>query len=210
MGALEIKIYAVGMLSTNCYFLIHKDTRQMVIVDPGADAERLKVKIQEQKLKPQAILLTHAHGDHILGVEYLKNAYQIPVYIHEVDSEPLLYADRNLSLMFGSETSIKADVCLKDQQELQLAGFEIRVLFTPGHTAGGCCYYLPQEQVLMSGDTLFYDSIGRTDFPGGSMSELLRSVRDKLMTLPDETDVYPGHGEPTTIGREREYNAWIR
>ena len=84
MGALEIKIYAVGMLSTNCYFLIHKDTRQMVIVDPGADAERLKVKIEEQKLKPQAILLTHAHGDHILGVEYLKNAYQIPVYIHAV------------------------------------------------------------------------------------------------------------------------------
>ena len=112
--------------------------------------------------------------------------------------------------MFGADISLKADVCLKDQQELTLAGFEIRVLFTPGHTAGGCCYYLPQEHALMSGDTLFYDSIGRTDFPGGSMSELLRSVGDKLMTLPDETDVYPGHGEPTTIGREREYNAWIR
>ena len=210
MGALEIKTYPVGMLSTNCYFLIRKDTRQTVIIDPGADAERLKVKIEEQQFEPQAILLTHAHADHIMGVEYLKNAYQIPVYIHEADSETLRYADRNLSVMFGADISLKADVCLKDQQELTLAGFEIRVLFTPGHTAGGCCYYLPQEHALMSGDTLFYDSIGRTDFPGGSMSELLRSVGDKLMTLPDETDVYPGHGEPTTIGREREYNAWIR
>ena len=111
--------------------------------------------------------------------------------------------------MIGRDEVYEADEFLKDEQELDLAGFHLRVLFTPGHTPGGCCYYFPYENVLFSGDTLFCESVGRTDFVGGSMGTLVRSIREKLMTLPEHTTVYPGHGEATTIENERLYNPYI-
>ena len=123
--------------------------------------------------------------------------------------ETLENEEMNLCHMTGEHHVFHADIYLKDEQELDLAGFHIRVLHTPGHTPGGCCYYFPYENVVFSGDTLFCTSVGRTDFPGGSMSDIIRSIKEKLMTLPDRTTVYPGHNDVTTIENERMYNPYL-
>ena len=131
------------------------------------------------------------------------------IYIDEDDKETLEDPEANVSYMMGESKVFHADVFLKDEQELDLAGFHIRVLHTPGHTKGGCCYYFPYEDVLFSGDTLFCTSVGRTDFKGGSSSELIRSIKEKLMVLPDRTTVYPGHNDVTSIENERMYNPYL-
>ena len=135
--------------------------------------------------------------------------WQIPVYAHEDEKETLVDPKLNVSWMMGREERFSADEFVKDEQELDLAGFHIRVLHTPGHTVGGCCYYLPYEDVVFSGDTLFCMSVGRTDFPKGSMSAIVRSIKEKLMVLPEHTKVYPGHNDVTTIENERMYNPYL-
>ena len=135
--------------------------------------------------------------------------FNIPIYAHEAEKDTLEDPMANVSWMVRRDEVYHADVFVKDEQELDLAGFHIRVFHTPGHTAGGCCYYLPYEEVVFSGDTLFAQSVGRTDFPGGSMSKIVRSIKDKLMTLPEHTTVYPGHNEITTTERERMYNPYL-
>ena len=177
MAPLSIQIYVVGPVQTNCYFAINDDTKEVLIIDPGASAKQLAEKVKEQGLKPVAILLTHGHFDHATGAGELAQFY--------------------------------ADEYLKDEQEIDLAGFHIRVFLTPGHTVGGCCYYFPYQNTLFSGDSLFQTSIGRTDFPKGSASQLIHAIREKLMPLPDETAVYTGHGDMTTIGTERMYNPYL-
>lgn len=210
MADLTVKQFVVGPVCTNCYFAVNENTKEMFVVDPGDEAELLEKQIEALGVKPVAVLLTHGHFDHAGAAAALKEKYQIPVYVHEAERETLADPSINLSgSMMGRPKVYSADYFMKDGEEVELAGMKIRVLFTPGHTAGGACYYLPKEMVLFSGDTLFCESIGRTDFPGGSASTLIRSIREKLLPLPDFIKVYPGHNEITTIGNERGYNPYL-
>lgn len=207
---MHLEQYVVGMVATNCYLVENTLTKESLIIDPGAEAERLQQAIGERKQKPVAILLTHGHFDHAAAAGELAKQYQIPVYAHEAERRTLETPALNLSQgMGGSADSYHADVFLSDEQELDLAGFHIRVLFTPGHTPGGCCYYIPREDVVFSGDSLFCGSIGRTDFPEGSARRLIDGVRSKLMVLPEQTLVLPGHDSRTTIEQERMYNPFL-
>ena len=176
------------MIGTNCYLVINEETKESVMVDPGAYPAKVKNAVKEQGLKLKAVLLTHAHFDHIMGLSDVMEDVKVPVYVEEAD----------LPMMTDG-----------DGQQLEIAGFQFRVIHTPGHTPGGCCYYMEQEGVLFSGDTLFQTSVGRSDFPGGSASALVRSVKEKLLVLPEETHVYPGHMEETTIGYEKLHNPFI-
>ena len=209
MAPLRIETYIVGPVQTNCYFAINDDTKEVLVIDPGASAEKLAEKIKEQGLKPAAILLTHGHFDHATGAEELAKILQVKIYAEEKEKETLENPQLNLSGWQGSSLVFHADEYLKDEQEIDLAGFHIRVLLTPGHTVGGCCFYFPYQNAIFSGDTLFQTSVGRTDFPKGSMSQLINGIREKLLPLPDETAVYTGHGEMTTIGTERMYNPYL-
>lgn len=209
MEPLRVEQYVVGMVQTNCYFAMNDNTKETLIVDPGASASKLAERIEKEKLNPVAILLTHGHFDHAGGAEELADRYGIQIYAHEAERETLENPAINLSGWEGKERAYRADCYLKDEQEIDLAGFHIRVFHTPGHTVGGCCYFLPYQNVVFCGDTLFAQSVGRTDFPKGSASELIRSIKEKLMTLPEDVTVYPGHNEITTIGTERMYNPYL-
>ncbi len=209
MADLQVLEYTVGEIGTNCYFLVNTDTKETIIVDPGGSAPMLTRHIAEQGLRPVAIFLTHAHYDHAHDAKTLKKEYQIPVYAHEAERETLSDPNINVSSMFGAPESYEADIFVRDGQELDVAGFHIQTIFTPGHTAGGVCYYLPEEKALFCGDTLFCGSIGRTDFPGGSTLQLLRVIHEKLLTLPRDTRVYPGHMSTTTIGQEINTNPFL-
>ena len=194
----------------NCYIAINEDTNESIIIDPGSAFERIKSAVESTGTKPVAILLTHGHFDHAGEAASTAKEYGIKVYTHEATAEELKNPSINLSGdMFGDSKSYSADVFLKDDEEIDLAGLHIKCLFTPGHTPGGCCFYFPSEDIVFTGDTLFSGSVGRTDFPGGSMSQLVGSIKSKLMTLSDDTICYPGHNEPTTIGTERIYNPFL-
>ncbi|MCM1107290.1 MAG: MBL fold metallo-hydrolase [Blautia sp.] len=209
MGKLKVEQYVVGPVQTNCYFVINEETKELLVIDPGAGAKQLAGRVREQELKPAAILLTHGHFDHAAGAQELAAELGVQIYIHEADRETLADPKSNVSWMMGEGAVYQADIFLKDGQELDLAGFHIRVLHTPGHTVGGACYYFPYEDTLFSGDTLFCGSVGRTDFEGGSMANLVRSIKEKLLVLPERTVVYTGHGEATTIESERMYNSYL-
>lgn len=209
MSKFEIKSYQVGQIGTNCYLMCNLDTKEMLIIDPGDEADVLKVKINETGCTPKAILLTHGHFDHILAMNDLKNFYGVSIYAHEKEREMLQDTKSNMLSQMGITEPFEADIYMHGDAKLQLAGFAIQVFLTPGHTPGGCCYYFAAEKVLFSGDTLFNGSVGRTDFPGGSMSALIRSVEEKLFVLPEDVTVYPGHEGPTNIGREKKFNPYF-
>lgn len=207
---MEIKRLIVGMVQTNCYIAVHPETKEAVIVDPGDEAARIEDALAQTGAKAKAILLTHGHFDHIGAVEELRRTYGIACYAGEKEQEVLENTAWNLSVSFcGGGFTLRADHFLADGQVLKLAGFEIQVIHTPGHTKGGVCYYLPQEHAVFSGDTLFKTSIGRSDFPTGSTSELVRSVRALLERLPDDTAVYTGHEGTTQISYEKKFNPFI-
>lgn len=206
MGQTMMQIVPAGSMRTNCYFIYDDDTKELIIADPAGEADRLKSMVAERGLKPQAILLTHGHFDHIGAVDEIRKAYGIPAYCLDAEKEILENTEYNLSAWMGESFAVKPDRLLTDKQELVLAGFSIRVIATPGHTKGSCCYYFKEDGFLLSGDTLFLESYGRTDFPTGSMSELACSIKEKLFALPEETPVYSGHGDPTTIEHEKRYN----
>ena len=167
-------------------------------------------KALDEGLRLKAVLLTHGHGDHILAVNDLKKTFGIPVYAAADEESLLRDPDRNLSAsLFGCPVTVGPDVLLRDGETFEAAGISLRMLLTPGHTPGSCCYYSEEEKILFSGDTLFCASVGRTDFPGGSSRELLRSIREKLLVLPEDVTVYPGHGESTSIGYEKKYNPYM-
>lgn len=206
---MKIERFVIGPIGTNCYIVINEETKECFGTDPAACPPELVSHIRSTGLKVQAVLLTHGHFDHIMGIDDFVREFPVPVYAHEAEKELLENAQLNSSAMYGMEYTYSGAEYLKDGQVLTIAGFEIHVIYTPGHTAGGCCYYIPAEHVLISGDTLFHASIGRTDLPTGSSSQLVRSVREKLMVLPEETKVYPGHMEETTIGYEKKYNPFV-
>ena len=209
MAKLKINQYVVGPVQTNCYFAINDDTKELLVIDPGASPKQLAERIRQETCTPVAILLTHGHFDHATGAEELAKEFDIPIYAYESGKETREDGNLKVSWMMGESLVCHADKFLKDEQEINLAGFHIRVLHTPGHTKGGCCYYFPYENVVFCGDTLFCTSVGRSDLPGGSASELIRSIQEKLMTLPERTTVYPGHNDVTTIENERMYNPYL-
>ena len=207
---MKIEKYVVGMIGTNCYLVINEETKDTVMVDPGAYPAKLKNAVKEQGLKLKAVLLTHAHFDHIMGLSDVMEDIKVPVYVEEADLPMMMDGESNLSSGYMRGGYQFADaVPVRDGQQLQIAGFQFRVIHTPGHTQGGVCYYVEKEGVLFSGDTLFCCSVGRSDFATSSTSALIRSIKEKLFLLPDETKVFPGHMGATTIGNEKVNNPYV-
>ena len=209
---MKIEYLILGEYQTNCYVLRKNDSaKDCLIIDPGLEPEELIEFLDEQKLNPVAVILTHGHIDHIAGVAELRSRFpEIKVYIHNHDAEMLTEPKINLSAISGMAFVTESeDVSLKERDVIDLAGIKLLVLHTPGHTPGGISLYSKEAGVVFVGDTLFADSIGRTDFPGGSMSQLMASVREKLFTLPEHTEVYPGHGPATTIAAEKAHNPFF-
>ena len=206
---MKIEKFVTGIISTNCYLVINEETKQTVVIDPAACPSYLMGHMKSEGLQVEAILLTHGHFDHIMGIDDLRREFPVPVYVHEGDRKTLLDPALNLSSSYTNGYTFDGADYIRDGQRLELAGFSFQVIHTPGHTPGGVCYYLESEGVLFSGDTLFQNSVGRTDFPNSSMSDLIRSLREKVMKLPDDVKVYPGHMGETTIGHERKYNPFI-
>ncbi len=207
---MKIKSMVLGPVQTNVYFLINDETQEAVKFDTAYAGERIVNYLEDNGLTLKAIFLTHGHFDHITGVSGVCDALKIPVYAARSEERLLSDGELNESLEgYGKSITVKPDVLLYDGEEIEIAGMKIKMIETPGHTEGSCCYYLEDEKILISGDTLFAGSVGRTDLPTGSMKQLLSSIETKLMSLPDDVDVYPGHGEPTTIGYERKWNPFF-
>ncbi len=204
---MEMAIYTVGSLATNCYVLADDITKEAVIIDPADNADGLMNEIDKKGYKLQKILLTHGHIDHILAADEIRKRLNIPIYAHEAEKVVLEDAQMNLSLMiFRKNITLKADVFVKEGDIINFGSNELEVINIPGHTPGGICFYSKKDNILIAGDTLFYMSIGRTDFPGGNYNDLVNSINDKLFKLPENTKVFPGHGNSTDIGTEKKEN----
>jgi glyoxylase-like metal-dependent hydrolase (beta-lactamase superfamily II) len=209
---MKIDRLVLGEFETNSYIARSSDTAaDCLIIDTGLDVQPLLKFLERGKLTPKAVILTHGHIDHIAGVEALREKFPaIAVYIHKLDAEMLGDADVNLSIMAGSSfTAGKADHLIDEGDTIDKASIQLRVIHTPGHTPGGICFYSEKEGVIFVGDTLFAGSVGRTDFPNGNMEKLIEGIKHKLLTLPENTIVYPGHGPETTIGREKADNPFL-
>ncbi len=206
MKNIKIDSMSVGSLGTNCYFVCNEATGETVVVDPGADAAKIAARIEKKQYRPAAVFLTHAHFDHMMAAREICDKYGIRLYMYEKETELAGDPDANLSTSFMGPYYVEADETFTDHQTVSIADVDFTVLHTPGHTKGSCCFYLEKEKALLSGDTLFCQSVGRSDFPTGSTAQLLRSIGTRLFTLPDDTVVYPGHGEATTIGYEKVHN----
>jgi len=203
----------VGALGANCYIIADDKVEESpaIIVDPGGEVDRIIAKIQSHALNVKYIILTHGHGDHIGAVEQLRKMTSAEVLIHHLD-EPMLYDPHlNLSDTYsGPEITFHPDKTIGDDSTLSIGNIKITIIHTPGHTKGGICLYIESEKVLITGDTLFYGSIGRTDLPGGNHKDIIQSILVKLMKLPDDVVVYPGHGSSTNIKFERNKNPFLQ
>lgn len=216
MAEIKIGRMVLGSCQTNCYFIYQEEEmpgqgdaqghKRAIVVDPADQGGRIHETLERNGIEVEAILLTHGHFDHIWGTKELREAAGVKLYA--LDAEKALCEDshNNVSDMAGRAYTVTPDEYLRDGQELTLAGMRFQVIATPGHTIGSCCYYFLEAGFLVSGDTLFAESVGRTDFPTGSMSSIVRSIKEKLYVLPGETKVYPGHGDSTTIEHEMRYN----
>jgi len=209
MADIKIGRMMLGVCQTNCYFVYREGSSKVIFIDPADYGDQIFQAMKNNGFEVAAILLTHGHFDHIWGCSRLRQLTSAPVYAYEGEEDVLLSSDLNVSAGAGRACTVKANTLLKDGQELIIEGMTFKVIATPGHTKGSCCYYFEEADMLISGDTLFEESVGRTDLPTGSMSTLVRSVKDTLFVLPDDTVVYPGHGDSTTIGHEKKYNPFI-
>ncbi|WP_079509737.1 MBL fold metallo-hydrolase [Mesobacillus jeotgali] len=201
----------LGPLQTNCY-IIYDKTLSCLIIDPGENPKKLSSVIEQLKLKPEAILLTHAHFDHIGAVDRIRDKYGIKVYIHEKEKDWLTDPALNGSRHFMLNEPIKAraaDNLFKNEGEMSIGNFAFEIFETPGHSPGSVSLYFPIANFVVAGDALFQGSIGRTDLPGGNHNQLIKSIHDKLLVLPEETEVLPGHGPTTTIGLEIDSNPFL-
>ena len=210
MADLKIGRMVIGSVQTNCYFVYREGSNDVIFFDPADKGDYIYETLKEKDLRVKGILLTHAHFDHIWGCNRLRELSGAPLYAYEAEKVLCEDAVTNVSEQVGRPYTVIPDRYLKDGEEITIAGITCRVIATPGHTVGSCCYYFEEAGILIAGDTLFEESVGRTDLATGSMSELTRSVKDKLFTLPDDTKVYPGHGDSTTIGHEKQYNPFVQ
>ena len=209
---LHTRIFQFNPLETNCVVLWADDNSACIVVDPGMSshdgAKRLTGFLEEKGFTPEAILLTHGHFDHLWGVMRLLEIFPVPVYMHPADKDIMAqvtggFLGLGKILQFSTRD-------LQDGDELSLAGIGLKVMHTPGHSPGSVCYYVQEDNLLLSGDTLFAGSIGRSDLAGGDYDVLMDSLLKKVMILPGEPDVIPGHGQPTSIGREAQANPFLQ
>lgn len=206
---MEIIRVPAGVYAANCYIIYSKATKEGIIVDPGGDADDLVEYVKRNDLSIKHIILTHGHGDHIGGVKELKEVLEATIMIHEDDREMLIDGNKNLSTSMAMGTvEIEPDVLLKDGDIIEFGDLKAEVIHTPGHTEGCICIKIGEN--IITGDTLFAGSIGRTDLFGGNYESIIKSIKDKLMIYSDEIQVFPGHGTPSTIGKERVSNPFLR
>lgn len=202
----------VGPLAVNCYLVGDDNSCEIFVIDPGGDVSKIVELLGQLRVRVAAIVLTHAHFDHVMGVAGLKNETGAPLLVG-TDEAQILTSVEGQAKFFGlaiEELPLAPDRYLKGGETIRAGATEFQVIATPGHTPGGICLWSETEKILFSGDTLFRGSIGRSDFPGGSMPALLHSIHTKLLTLPPETRVYPGHGAATTIGEEKMLNPFLK
>lgn len=205
------EILPVGMLECNCSIFGDEELHEAIVIDPGDNIDEILAILEKHALRVKEIVITHAHIDHIGGAAKLKTATGAPVRMNAQDQQLYDQLDVQASwLGIEPPTRTAIDATARDGDVLTLGPAEFRVLHTPGHTQGSISLWIPQENKLIAGDTLFRDSIGRTDLPGGNPRQILRSIEDKLLHLPEETVVIPGHGANTTIGREKERNPFLQ
>lgn len=209
-GNMIFDTIVVGQLGVNCFIMADEDSKEGIVVDPGADSEVIIAAVRKRGIKLLYILNTHGHFDHVGANRQLVAATGAKLLINR-DDEPYLGRAARSAVMYGltAEDSPLPDAHLTDGQKITFGRHEIRVIHIPGHSPGGSCFYLQAEKMLLSGDSLFADSIGRTDLPGGSQQQLVAGIRTKLLILPVETRVYPGHGPATTIGHEKQHNPYL-
>jgi len=199
---------AVGPMESNCYIIGCDKTREAAVIDPGFEGKRIIDRLQQLGLNCKQIILTHGHVDHISALGEVQRATGARVLIHEQDAGMLTDPGKNLSVFMGANVRHKgADRMLKDGDKVKVGNIELEVIHTPGHTPGGIC--LKTGDALITGDTLFAGSVGRSDFPGGSHSTLINSIKTRLLNFPDDTKVYPGHGPASTIGAEKRSNPFL-
>jgi hydroxyacylglutathione hydrolase len=206
-----LKTLTVGPFQENCYVLGDEESGVGTIIDPGDEAARIAMAVEETGLDIGSIIVTHAHIDHVGAVAALTEEYACPVLMHE-ESEPLLNGLPTQAMMMGLRFGRvpTVDRYVEDEEIVEVGGLRLRSQYTPGHAPGHLAFYLQGEGLVLSGDALFAGSVGRVDLPGGSMEVLMRSIEERLLTLPDETVVYPGHGPRTTIGNERTSNPFLQ
>jgi hydroxyacylglutathione hydrolase len=204
-------ILPVGPLRCNCSIFGDEQSREAIVIDPGDELSKITAVLDEHQLKVKAIIVTHGHIDHVAGAAKLRTLTGAPVYMNESDDALLAALDVQASWL-GMETPQRPeiDTPANDGVSLKLAGADFHIMLTPGHTQGSLSVWIPQEQKLIAGDTLFRETVGRTDLPGGDSRKLLSSIKTRLLPLPDETVVFPGHGTATTIGHEKEFNPFLQ
>lgn len=193
----------VGPVITNCYIIWQEGSGKAIVADPGDHESKIEQKLEELGLECELIILTHGHFDHISAVDGLRSKTGARVYVGEAEKQLLADSNLNYSQWVRRPVEVIPDRLLKDGEQFEAAGIRFKTIFTPGHTVGSVCYYCEEEKVLLSGDTLFMMGVGRTDLPTGDSAKLYASITDKIMKLPDDIRVYPGHGQVTTIGNER-------
>jgi hydroxyacylglutathione hydrolase len=208
--ATKVHTVVVGPFAVNCYLLWNPQSLEGLIIDPGAEPDEIVQEIDEFEITPRAILLTHGHGDHIAAVADLKRIYDIPLYVGRGEESLLADPSANISAFFDHPiVAPKAEHSVGDEDVIRVAGIDLTVLATPGHTSAGVTYLEQEAGRLFCGDTLFAGSIGRTDLAGGDFEQLIKSIQTKILTLPDSVTVYPGHGPQTTVGTERRSNPFL-
>jgi glyoxylase-like metal-dependent hydrolase (beta-lactamase superfamily II) len=205
------EILPVGLLQCNCSILGDETSREAIVVDPGDDIPSIQAVLDRHGLTVKQIVITHAHIDHIAGAQKLKRLTGAPIIYNQNDLPLVKMMDVQASwLSMPVPEVLPPDIAMTDGQKIAVEGIAGVVLHTPGHTQGSSCLYLPEQSVLLAGDTLFAGSVGRTDLPGGDAKQLIRSIYDRLLVLPDDVYVVPGHGPNTTIGEERDTNPFLQ
>ena len=205
---MKYEILIVGSLETNCYLVYCQDSLECAIVDPGADADRIFLMISRKNLKPELILNTHGHIDHIGANKDVKEKFNIPLYLHSADSPMLENVQQSeMAIFLGAMDSPPPDNLLNDGDKIKIGKSFLQVIHTPGHSPGSVSFL--GDGFLISGDTLFFGGVGRTDLPGGSWKDMESSIKNKILTMPDEMVVLPGHGPSTTVGQEKRANPFI-